>query len=145
MYFGNDPVRHTRPLPYTGSPLRLLANEAVILISHATGLPKIIQPWIHNSGSLDELYPFSLSNIRSILFHVFITVLQLSGIAMTISLLASPAFFLIGFLTFFLWVNKKLCSIFNGPELRQKSDVDLTEFKKHDDEHWVFINGVSVG
>ena len=46
----------------------------------------------------------------------------------------------------FLVVNYTLCFfLLNGNKAELESSVDLSQFPSHDDEKWIFLNGVAVG
>lgn len=102
-----------------------------------------------NSGYLDELYP-SLSNIWCILVHSLFSLAQLTFIFSIPVFLVWPApFGVLSFVVYvlsFLMINRLLCNwLLNGSEPTLTSKVDVSRFPKHDDEKWIFLNGVAVG
>lgn len=105
----------------------------------------------YRSGPLDELYP-NFANLKAIFLHVFLIVVQA-----TFLLALVPSLFL-GFpVPLFSWTpscllivggfiigNNYFCILLNGTKRRYDSITDAS-WEKHDDEKWVFINGVAVG
>ena len=140
----------TAPLSYTINPWRLVWNDILLFLVHVTYLPSIVFPITPcRSGKLDELHPSS-SNIFCILVHLVLSIAQLGFIVSLPLSLVWPAPF--GIATFILYIlgfitaNKILCNwLLNGDRPILRSKVDLTRFPKHDDERWIFLNGVAVG
>jgi hypothetical protein len=141
------------PLPYTASPLRL-AWEDTILFCKVTfvwpitaGLLSIVLPfWPLRSGPLDELYP-SAANIWTITLHIVLIILQtifLLSLA-PLAFCGIPAALYFAYVCGFVLFNKVLSGLINGPRQQHVSSIDLSRYPSHDDERWIFINGVAVG
>ena len=65
------------PLPYTASPLRLLASDIILVIHHLGSVVWLFSPlWPCKSGALDETYP-SRQNIWCGVVHVVLVIAQL--------------------------------------------------------------------
>ncbi|MCJ1355489.1 MAG: hypothetical protein MMC33_005481 [Icmadophila ericetorum] len=98
------------------------------------------------SGPLDELYP-SLPNIVCISVHLILGILQLAfliSIPVCLILLIPCSWFCIYVLAF-LVLNRKLCDVLlNGPPFLE-SKTDLSRFPSHENERWIFLNGVAAG
>ena len=95
------------------------------------------------SAELDELFPSS-ANLRDIFFHFSYTILQLAFLT-SLSFFVFPPF-IIAYVAAFLCINKTLCMLtLNGRAPFITSNVDISEFPRHDNERWIFINGIGVG
>jgi len=135
----------TVPLPYTGSPLLLLYSDVVLFfhkIRFFLGIIRPLKPF--RSGKLDELYP-SPANLRDIAIHIFLFVYQFlflvtlpCGFAFPLVLLAPYLFFVLGF-------NYLVSKVLNGSKRFLESRVPVDARPGHEEEHWIFINGVAVG
>ena len=141
---------HTAALPYTSNPWRLVWNDLLLFVAQMHHIPFIVWPVTpFNSGCLDELYP-SISNLWCIAVHLTLGIAQVAFVFSIPVFLVWPAPF--GVLSFVLYIlsffaiNKLLCQwLLNGSEPTLRSNVDLSRFQKHDDERWIFLNGVAVG
>lgn len=140
----------TAALPYRCNPWRLVWDDIQLFCSQAAYLPYIVWPVTpFNSGALDELYP-SPRNLFCISVHLVLCAAQLAFIVVIPAFLFWPApFGLLSFVVFvfsFLAINQLMCSwLLNGKRPILNSQVDLSRFPKHDDERWIFLNGVAVG
>ena len=95
------------------------------------------------SAELDELFPSS-ANLRDIFFHFSYTILQLAFLT-SLSFFVFPPF-IIAYVAAFLCINKTLCMLtLNGRAPFITSNVDISEFPRHDNERWIFTNGIGVG
>ncbi|KAI9802389.1 MAG: hypothetical protein M1833_001895 [Piccolia ochrophora] len=145
-----DCTSSTIPLPYTSSPLRLLWSDIKLFFHYAYALPGIIiplGPW--GSGALDELYP-SPANIFDISLHLVLVAIHLLVLISIPVCLFVPvplgAFVL--YITLFLSVNYLVCLSLNGTKSTLESEVELgprSVLNQHNDERWIFLNGVAVG
>lgn len=139
-----DHTRSSRALTTTLSPIHLLRSDIVLFFKHFLALPGIVFPlcpW--RSGPLDELYP-SNANIVAISTHTVLIFLQLFLLVFIPICVVFPLGWL--YVAGCLTVNRALCYLLNGP--RNKvflSKVKLGRLPKHDNERWIFINGVAVG
>lgn len=114
------------------------------------GLPSIVLPFYpFRSGELDELYP-SFQNIKALILHAFLVIIQAAFLILLI-----PSLFLGLPVPLFAWTpfsvllivgfvlgNDFFCILLNGTKRRYESVVDPT-WEPHDDECWLFVNGVA--
>lgn len=138
---GSEPV----PLPYTGNPLRLCGSDAWLIyqeIGFVFGIIKPINQWL--SGELDELYP-SIQNLICMGLHLLLFIVQLIFLISLPFCIILPmgwfAIYVIAVLSFTAAVSRVL----NGPGDSIVSNIDIGSDGKHEDECWLFLNGVSVG
>ena len=138
------------PLAYTGSPLQLLLFDLRLFSRNVVYLPCIFLPFFPwPSGPLDELYP-STANIVNIAVHTLLFIYQLAFL-MTLPILAYvlPVTAFILYIAAALWLNKLFCLHFNKgiPEdgLKSTEDEYSQQWASHDDEYWIFLNGICVG
>lgn len=98
------------------------------------------------SGEMDELYP-SFRNLFDLALHLFLVITQLLFLLSLPLLVLSPIPFGLGllYLVGFVVVNKMVCWILNRNVVSLPSKIDIPYNALHDSEHWVFLNGVSVG
>ncbi|KAH8744182.1 hypothetical protein F5882DRAFT_455079 [Hyaloscypha sp. PMI_1271] len=150
MFFGSQIGGETvRPLSYTGVPWELFVHDILLFLRWCYYLPNIViplGPW--PSGSLDELFP-SPANLYTMFLHLIAFVVQ------AVWIVSLPFFFYLPFPLYvayfvgFLIFNELFCRLLNGyipPEgLRSTEDEFSESWKKHDDEYWIFLNGVAVG
>ena len=135
------------PLTYTSDPFRLLWSDIRLFCRCLWAVPNILLPLTPClSGALDELYP-SRDNIFCIGVHVFLCVFQLAfiiSVPVSLCLLIPFSWFSL-YATGFLVLNGKVCDVFlNGPPFLE-SKTDLSHFPSHDNERWIFLNGVAAG
>ena len=145
----------SRPLPYTANPLLLMANDLILFLQITitwpitVGLPSIISPmWPAKAGSLDEL-SFSGPNIWRIFQHLILFFFQVGFIFSLIpfALVGLPLFYIL-YVVGFIVGNRWISGLINGPrrtELAHSHPDCVQDWPKHDNEKWVFINGVAVG
>lgn len=103
------------------------------------------------SGALDELYP-SFQNLKAVFCHLVLIIAQgLFLILLIPSIFLGVPVPLFGFTptcllttVVFVAVNNLFCVLLNGKKRRYKSFVNPS-WEQHDDEKWIFINGVAVG
>ena len=167
MNYTSEPSRHntvtikmatqaSKPIPYTANPLLLILNDLMLFVQITitwpitAGLPSIVLPLFPmRSGSLDEL-EFTVSNLWTVVLHVILVSAQILFILSLIplALVGLPLFYflyVVGFVVGNQWVS----TLLNGPR-RQGSfqshpDCVKGNWPKHEDEKWIFINGVAVG
>jgi hypothetical protein len=149
-FFGSQIGGQTeRPLSYTGSPWRLLISDIQLFNRWSFYLVNIVLPvWPWPSGDLDELYPSSANNF-DIVLHSVLFVTQ-TGFLISLSVWATFPFFLyVTYVVAFIALNTAVCMLLNGqiPEGGLPSTVDNQSraWARHDDETWLFLNGVAVG
>lgn len=150
QFFGSQIGKETdRPLGYTGSPWQLFISDIGIFFRNIIYLPNIVLPLVPwRSGALDELYP-SRANLLDIGLHCMLFFVQI-GFLLSLPVLAYLPFWL--FLLYIgvsLGLNVLICSILNGgiPEdgLKSTEDDHSRAWAPHDDEYWIFLNGICVG
>lgn len=134
------------PVAYTSSPMKLLFADFRWALGHAFDLPSIVFPWTpYGSDYLDELYP-SLANLWDMFLHVIIFICQAFFLLSIPFWLLFPVWAVAFFVTVFLLSNSIFCTLLNGPLRCYDSNPDITaRMPKHENEQWVFINGVAVG
>jgi hypothetical protein len=144
----DDRTKQTSTLLYTQSPLQLLWYDIKLFAGMLYAVLGIIFPLVpFGSGPLDELYP-SMNNLFDLGFHGIFIVAQLVflfslPVLTIIPWIPSGAF--VAYIIGFILINKLLFGILNGKKWVHHSNVDLSQYPSHDDEKWIFINGVSVG
>ena len=154
----NHPSDST-PLPYTSSPLQLLLSELHlikdILLNFPASIPGVLQPfWSVNSE--DELCLLNAKNVRSLLLHAILLIVQPLFLLTLIYglIIPIPASLYLGGVAITLIANYYFCLLLNGDGTPQTSSIDLARYRSenpdqkdhdHSDECWIFINGVSVG
>lgn len=139
------------PLPYTSSLLELLRGDAIlikdILVYFPLSFPGVLQPF----WSIDRQNELSLvdsGNVGSLLLHFILIPIQISFLLnlFYVLLFPVPAAAYIGGIVVFLVLNVYVCKLLNQPGEPHISTIDLSHIpEQHDDECWIFINGVSVG
>ncbi|KAL9047659.1 MAG: hypothetical protein Q9162_007969 [Coniocarpon cinnabarinum] len=140
----------TAALPFTSNPWKLAWNDVLLFFYELRYLPIVVSPVFRfNSGHLDELYP-SAANLFCVATHVVLSICQIAFLLSLPLFLIWPAPFgvatLAVFAASFIFANKLLCDwLLNGSEATIESKVDLSCFPKHDEEQWIFLNGVAVG
>ena len=132
---------------YNTAPLGLLLYDIRLVVALLLFLPGIIFPLSpFRSAELDELFPSS-ANLTAIFFHFLYTTAQIAFlIFLFFFVFWARARFVIAYVAVFLLINYTLCNLtLNGRDRFITSDVDTSSFPRHDNERWIFINGVSVG
>jgi hypothetical protein len=139
-------TQETVSLPYTGSPLQLLWSDIVLFFQCARFLPGIVFPWMPwRSGKLDELFP-SYPNLVALTIHAFLIVGQLGFlISLPGCCLAFPLSICVLYMSVVIFVNSLICRTLNGSKKFLESQVPISARPEHEEEHWIFINGVAVG
>jgi len=136
------------PLPYTSSPFRLLWDDIILFFKLIVYVPGILFPLsVDQSGNgaeLNELSP-NLENIFEIFFQVLLFLLQACFIISLPFCITLPMGLVLTYAAVFKLINTGLCRVLNGSKIEVMSTVDLGDDIKHDDECWIFLNGVCVG
>ncbi|KAL6807989.1 hypothetical protein GGI42DRAFT_319436 [Trichoderma sp. SZMC 28013] len=149
-FWRSQPGQETeRPLAHTGSPWHLFISDVNLFFSNILYIPLIflpLYPW--PSGSLDELYP-SWENLFDITLHCILFVLQLTFLVTLPLLIFNPVSVYLVYISAVLCLNALICWHFNRsiPEdgLPSTEDEYSRQWTAHDDEYWIFLNGICVG
>ncbi|PWY90104.1 hypothetical protein BO70DRAFT_359089 [Aspergillus heteromorphus CBS 117.55] len=144
--FGEEPDCHPK---YTGSPMLLLLADLGLFFRNILYLPCIFlppMPW--PSGSLDELSP-TAANAFDICLHSFLFVLQIGFLFSLPLLIYLPFGLYVLYVAGALALNTLICRILNRgipPDgLKSTEDSFSRAWARHDDEYWIFLNGICVG
>ncbi|RAL05214.1 uncharacterized protein BO80DRAFT_397584 [Aspergillus ibericus CBS 121593] len=144
--FGEEPDCYPK---YTGSPWLLFFADLGLFLRNIFYLPCIfspLAPW--PSGRLDELYP-TLANIFDISLHCVLFVLQLAFIFSLPLLIYLPFCLYVLYVGATLALNSFVCRILNrgipSDGLRSTEDDFSRLWVRHEDEYWIFLNGICVG
>ncbi|CAG7554766.1 unnamed protein product [Fusarium equiseti] len=134
------------PPPYTGTPWKIFVSDIKLFLQNFFYLPYLfapLYPW--HSGELCELYP-SAENLTDIALHVVLSVMQLGFLISLFTLSFLPTFTYVGYVAVYLALNELICWHFNRgiPRSGLKStEDDLSQsWPRHDDETWIFLNGI---
>ncbi|GAB7364254.1 hypothetical protein MBLNU230_g4802t1 [Neophaeotheca triangularis] len=142
------PTNDKKPRPYTGSPLKLLWDDLVLCLTIWRAVPGILLPILpFRSGRLDELYP-TAHNIANVVLHCILIVVQLLFLLSLFILPFVPVVpvgVAVAYLCVFWFSNKYICYLLNFNTTVLESTVDLKHYPTHEDEYWIFLNGVAVG
>lgn len=144
-----------KPDYYTGAPWTLFRDDMILFFQNFFYLKNIVLPlWVENdgrpfpSGPLDELYP-SLNNIHDIVFHTILIITQSAFLLSFPFLAALPFPVVLAYIGIFVAVNEVACWRLNGSlpggVLRSSISPEANGWDEHDDEEWIFLNGVAVG
>jgi hypothetical protein len=132
-------------LSYTANPRKLLFADLRLCFGKWKFVPGIFFPWRlgKDADPYDELYP-SLVNLKSILIHIVMFISQV------LFLMSIPFFFLAPTLWMvwglFFWGFHTICYLLmNGRTIRLEPSKHIVPIGNHDDEYWIFLNGVAVG
>ena len=134
------------PISYTGNPLLLCWADVLLFFKNGWSIIGVLHPWNQwLCKELDELYP-SIPNLISLALHGFLIVLQLTFLASLPFLVVFPVGTAALYIAAVMMVNFGVCWIVNGSEPSFESTVDLGSDKtRHENECWVYLNGVCVG
>lgn len=137
------------PPPYTSTPLKIFWADVKLVFHNFFYLSYIfvpISPW--HSGSFCELYP-SRENLTDIAYHSVLFVTQLGFLVSLVTLAFLPTFTYISYVALFFVTNELVCWHFNGgiprSGLKSTEDAFSRSWTRHDDESWIFLNGICVG
>lgn len=133
------------PLAWNADPVRLLWSDFRLLCKNLHRVPTIVWPMAAHHR-LDELYPWTFMNVWTLALHVFLVVYQLAFIISIpiIVVIHGPAIWLFAYWVTAMTFNKGICWLLNGPSYLD-SDPCIQYAEGHDNERWIFLNGVSVG
>jgi hypothetical protein len=146
-FFGSQVgSRVVTPVVYTDSPLKLFYYDMKYCVLHLFDLPFIVFPLTpFGSGHLDELYP-SIKNLYNMFLHLVLFISQALFLLSIPFWFIFPLWLVAGFVTVFILLNSMFCLLLNGFKMHYDSDPEITkDMPKHDNEQWVFMNGVAVG
>ena len=152
----------SQPVPYTASPIWLAVQDLWLFLRITfvwpvtNSLPSIVLPFSPlRSGPLDELY-LSPRNLWALFLHAVLIITQSTFLLLLLpsllfglpvpALAWTPSCILT--ITGVVVGNYYFCILLNGTKRRYESIIDpewQESWQKHDDEKWVFINGVAVG
>lgn len=137
------------PPPYTGTPWKIFISDVKLFFENLFYLPYLfipLYPW--RSGALCELYPSS-ENLADIALHVILAVAQLGFLVSLFTLAFLPTFTYVGYVAVCLALNQLVCWHFNRgiprSGLKSTEDAFSQSWLRHDDEAWIFLNGICVG
>ncbi|KAJ9664361.1 hypothetical protein H2198_000290 [Neophaeococcomyces mojaviensis] len=148
-----------QPLPYTASPTGLAIQDLLLFLRitfvwpPGAGIPSVVLPFYpFHSGKLDELFP-DYGNLKAIVLHLILIVCQsLFLVTLIPSILCgvpvlplSWAPVCVGWIFGFVFANKYFCILLNGTKRHYQSQIWREDWEEHNDEKWIFINGVAVG
>jgi hypothetical protein len=149
-FFGSQIGGETEAaLSYTGTPWKLVTSDVLLFFRWSPYLPNIVLPlWPWPSGDLDEISP-SLANMFDIILHSILFVAQ-ALFLVSLPLLSTVSFiFYVAYVGGFIALNAAVCKLLNGkiPEggLKSTENDQSRAWARHDDESWIFLNGVAVG
>lgn len=139
-------------LTYQSDPRKLLVADLILFFRKISYLPGIFLPLRlgRDASPWDELYP-SLTNLRSIIFHVFTSVAQIIFLLCIPLFVFFPTFWFLGYVAVFIGANRLAVKLINGnatrlePSQKTLDTITARHGKTFDDEYWMFVNGVSVG
>ncbi|KAF2459922.1 hypothetical protein BDY21DRAFT_316655 [Lineolata rhizophorae] len=132
-------------LPYTGETSSLLYHDLALVLKYFTFVPGILLPWnTWPSGPLDELYP-SAKNIYCVVIHTFLVLFQFAFLVSLFFSLAFPFGWVCLYVIVVILVNRSFCALLNQGASGLTSSVEIEDDGSHDDEYWIFLNGVAVG
>jgi hypothetical protein len=134
------------PVPWTGNPFKLLWSDTLLLLGTWWTIPGIIRP-LHlgkAANRFDELY-LSLPNMIAIALHCILIFTQTFFLMSLPFCLTLPSGWVLVYFTIcYLW-NSAISRILNGKHIRLEPSKDIVFKDNHDDEYWIYLNGVSVG
>lgn len=142
------PENEGGPHPYTGPPLKLLYEDAMLCLKLWRTIPGILLPILpFRSGPLDELYP-TYRNMANVALHCVLVVVQ-SLFILSLFVMPFMPFVPLGvavaYFAVFWFCNRWICFLLNWSTTVLESQVDLKSYPPHEDEYWIFLNGVAVG
>ncbi|KAF4449878.1 hypothetical protein F53441_6913 [Fusarium austroafricanum] len=145
---GLKPIR--KPPPYTGTPLVIFLSDVKLFFQNFFYLPYLfipLYPW--HSGSFCELYP-DRENLIDIVVQSVLFVTQLGFLVSLVTITFLPTFVYVGYVAVFYAVNALICWLrFNRgiprSGLKSTEDAYTRNWPRHDEEAWIFLNGICVG
>lgn len=134
------------PPPYTAGPLLLLWSDIVLITRCAPAAFGIFWPFkVRNTDVRDELCLSDSQNLLCIALHALLLVSQSLFMVSWIFFLTAPVLWAFAAVAVYMLFNNYVCTFLNGATIRLDSKVPVENEEKHDDEYWIFLNGVSVG
>lgn len=131
---------------HTDLPFRLLTKDLYYFFVYVWALPWIIFP-VFTDGC-HELNELSLTreNLFCLFVHGVLIVLQLGFLVSLPFAVIFPVWMVAFGIAAFMVVNWALCRVLNGSEAIYHSDEKYAKPRpEHENEQWVFLNGVAVG
>lgn len=134
------------PVAWTGDPFKLLLSDAALLFKTWTTIPGVFRPMRLGKAAnrWDELYP-SFPNLVALALHLVLLVAQTGFLVSLPLLLTVPSWLALLYIGVFYACNCAVCRVINGKDLRLQPSKDIVFKDRHDDEFWIYLNGVSVG
>jgi hypothetical protein len=147
-HFYRSQVGESSVIDYTHTdlPWRLVTKDIYYFFVYIWALPWIIWP-IFTTGceEFNEL-AITRENLFCILIHSTLLLLQLSFLLSLPFTIFFPIWTVVLAIAAFMVVNWALCRILNGSESTYHSDKKYAQLRpEHDNEQWIFLNGVAVG
>lgn len=135
------------PVPYTGNTWMLCWADLLLFFKCAWSIPGILHPWDQwLCGDLDELYPFSFLNVVALVLHGFLILWEALFLVSLPLLVVLPIWTALAYVAVVMAVVWVVCLILNGTQDVLESRVNLgADAKKHPEECWIYLNGVSIG
>ncbi|KAF2498374.1 hypothetical protein BU16DRAFT_579510 [Lophium mytilinum] len=131
------------PPPVTGGPVRLCVYDVSLFFKNFRSIPGVFLPW--SSSKSDEMSPQSPSNLICLVLQFLLLVLE------SVYMISLPLFVVFPVGSFILYVSTVLLLvhsiswILNGTSTSVKSNVNIGPDARHEDECWIFLNGVATG
>ena len=134
------------PIAWNGNPFRLFLSDAMLLLQTWKSIPGIFRPVRVGKAAnrFDELFP-SPPNLIAIALHTILFIAQLGFLISLFFLFLVPVWLALVYVLGFCLCNQAVCMIINGNHLRLEPSNDIVFNDEHDDEFWIYLNGVSVG
>ncbi|KAL4806711.1 hypothetical protein BDV18DRAFT_119189 [Aspergillus unguis] len=136
------------PLPYTASPWDLMLEDIRLVFRCYRYIPGILLPLSsENSNDLDELHP-SLRNFVNVIFQASLSLVQILFLLSVPVLVVCqvPTLWTCVYIAGFVSANQALCNlVLNRKPSVLTSRYPSRQMPEHEQEHWVFINGIACG
>jgi hypothetical protein len=138
--------RSQTPLSYTADPRKLLLADIILCFRKLSFVFGVFLPlrFGNNADPFGELYP-SWRNIKAIVLHVVLVILQLMFLIFLPFFLLAPTSWLLIYIVVFFVVNSTLTRLLNGSKLLLEPSEEIKPKTNHESEYWIYMNGVSVG
>ncbi|KAK6860907.1 hypothetical protein PG995_004543 [Apiospora arundinis] len=145
-YYGSQvPNRDVINYTYTDMPWKLILLDMWYAIKYSPSLPHVLWP-LFPTYTFDELR-LNVQNMWCMFIHAVLIILQVSFFLSLPMAAFLPGWTTLTAIGVFLSVNWVICRfLLNGPSLIYKSRPQYAlDRKEHQNEQWIFLNGVSVG
>jgi hypothetical protein len=140
-----DSLASSTPLPFRGSPVRLLLSDLLLVLSLVPFTPWIFVP-VRTTSKYGELYLKDIGNIRDLVIHVCLGIVGLAWFILVLpAFLVFPGVVFVGYNLVFALIVWAFTFVLNHGERTVQSTVDLGDAPEYPDERWLFINGVDCG